>query len=235
MHIAVCDDNVKFLNNFEAQLKMFDVVESINLFSNLDTFLFSVDGGRRYDAVFMDISWGENPLGIDAASELHKLSPHTKVIFVTGHVETFSQQIFLNDANLSGLLAKPVDTGILQANLQKVAQGLSFGTQPALFIKKKSLSIPAHEIIYIESQNHTVLIHTEKETVTVYETLKTVLDALPKGFFQCHKSFVVNMSQIRRFQTADILMKNGKTIPVSRKKYTATRNNYLQFMGGVPL
>ena len=54
---------------------------------------------------------------------------------------------------------------------------------------------------------------------------------LPKGFFQCHKSFVVNMRQIRRFQSPDILLKGGQKIPVSRNRYAQVKNAYFQFMG----
>jgi len=233
MEIAVCDDNKLFLQELEGQLQTLPMVENIFLFSNLDTFLFSIDGGKLYDAVLMDIKWDEKATGMDVAVELHKLCPETKIIYITGYVEQFSQQIFLHRANLSGFLTKPVDTGLLQANLQKVADALPYQEQPSLVLRQQgeSVSIPLREIYYIESEGHTVAVHTAGETVTAYTRLEIIMHSLSVGFFQCHKSFIVNMNQIRRFQSGDILLKNGERVPVSRARYADTREAYFKYMG----
>jgi len=65
----------------------------------------------------------------------------------------------------------------------------------------------------------------------VYERLSNIAKALPAGFYQCHKSFIVNMSQIRRFITNDILLKNDSRVPVSRAKYSETKEAYFGYMG----
>jgi len=233
MEVAVCDDNRLFLQEIEWQLQTFSIVENIFLFSDLDTFLFSIDGGKRYDAVLMDIKWDDKAAGIDAAAELYKLCPETKIIFITGYVEQFSQQIFLNRTNLSGFLTKPVDAGLLLSNLQKVADALPLQEQPSLVLRQHGapVSIPLREIFFIESDGHTVRVHTAGETVIAYERLASVLHSLPVGFYQCHKSYIVNMSQIRRFQSNEILLKNGERVPVSRGRNADTRDAYFRYMG----
>ncbi|MCL2420473.1 MAG: LytTR family DNA-binding domain-containing protein [Defluviitaleaceae bacterium] len=233
MEIAVCDDNKLMLDTIEAQLQTLDMVDNIFTFSNLDAFLFSIDSGRRYDAVLMDIEWGEKVTGMDAAAELYKLCPETKIIYVTGHVELFSQQIFLHRANLSGFLTKPVDIALLRANLQKIVDSASLGVQPALVLRQKGLpvSIPLREIYFIESKGHTVNVHTAEGVVTAYERLENIKGALGAGFYQCHKSYVVNMNQIRRFGAGDVLLKNGEQVPVSRARYVETKDAYFSYMG----
>lgn len=233
MQIAVCDDNKLFLEDFEEQLRNIPFVDTIFAFSDYNTFLFSVDEGKRYDAVFMDIEWGQKRNGMDIAEELYKLSPGTKIIYVTGHSELFSQRIFLHKANLSGFLSKPVDSKLLYANLQKVAEAIPFEEQPALVLRQRGVpvSVPVREIFFIESRGHTVEVHTAVETVVSYERLETVMQMLPVGFYQCHKSYIVNMNQIRRFQSTDILLKNGETVPVSRARYTEAKEAYFTYMG----
>jgi len=233
MEIAVCDDNKLFLQELEEQLQSLPMVENIFLFSDLDTFLFSIDGGKLYDAVLMDIKWDEKAAGMDVAVELYKLCPETKIIYITGYVEQFSQQIFLHRTNLSGYLTKPVDIGLLQANLQKVADALPYQEQPSLILRQQGepVSIPLREIYYIESEGHTVAVHTAGETVTAYARLEIIMHSLSVSFYQCHKSFIVNMSQIRRFQSGDILLKNGERVPVSRARYVDTREAYFKYMG----
>ena len=234
MEIAICDDNTLFLKEIEEQLKALSLACNVFIFDKLDKFFHSIENGKRYDAVLMDIEWDDRVAGMDAAAKTYELDPEAKIIFVTGCVERYSQQIFLHRANLSGYLTKPVDSGLLHANLQKVAAAPKSLEQPALVLRQKGapVSIPLHEIFFIESKRHTVNVHTEKETVTVYERLDNVKDFLPSGFFQCHKSFVVNMSRIRRFlTTGEILLKNGALIPVSRSKYNETKEAYFKFMG----
>ena len=233
MKIAVCDDNMLFLQDIKAELQALPMVDSVALFSDLTKFLFSIEEGQSYDAVLMDIEWDEKISGMDAASELFKLCPEIKIIYVTGHVEQFSQQIFLSRANLSGYLTKPVDTALLQENIQKVAETLHAQDQPVLMLKTKGalISIPMREIYFIQSQGHIACVHTADETIKAYEKLGKILQSLPADFYQCHKSFIVNMSKIRRFLSDEVLLKNGASVPVSRAKYTATKDAYFTYMG----
>lgn len=233
MEIAICDDNALFLRDMREQLKTFPMVTAIEVYSDIDEFMLSISAGKRFDAVFMDIEWEANVAGIDAAAQLYKLSPETKVIFVTGHTQQYSQQIFLQRANLSGYLTKPVDRALLEANLQKVAQSEPQPDEPMLTLKQKGtpISIPLQEIYYIESDKHTINVHTEAEMVTAYERLETIRKTLPAGFCHCHKSYIVNMSRIRRFLPGEILLKNGSRIPVSRSRYNETKEAYVRYIG----
>ena len=233
MHIAVCDDDKIFLETINEQLESIEFIDEISLFSNLDTFLFSVDGGKQYDAILMDIDWEKAAMGIDAAEELFRLCPETKIIYVTGFSDRFSQQIFLHRANLSGFLTKPVDPKMLEANLRKVLEAMPFQNEPALILRQRSapVSIPLREIFYIESRGHTVEVHAAEENVTVYENLDKIMRMLPVGFYQCHKSYIVNLRQIRRFQPGEALLKNGQSVPVSRARYTPAKQEYFTFMG----
>jgi len=233
MKIAVCDDNEMVLKELEEQLDAFNMGYIVSAFSSLKTFLLSVNEGNRYDAVLMDIEWDSHITGMDAASELHKLSPETKIIYITGHIEQYSQQIFLRRTNLSGYLTKPIDTELLKANIDKVADAKTDINQSVLVLNQRKgvVAIPCSEIFYLESRGHTLLIFSGKEPQIFYTQLKKVIPSLPEGFFQCHKSYVINMRQIQRFTANDILLKNGKTIPVSRSKYQAAKEAYFKFIG----
>ena len=233
MQIAICDDNHLFLERFRVQVGELGLARKIDCYSTLKQFIYSLDDGIQYDAVLMDIDWKQDETGMDAAEKLYQLSPQTKVIYITGYNDRFSQQIFLYKANLSGYLVKPIDTGLLQANLTKVKKTLEDQEEPLLTLSShgKPLSLPCRDILYLESLGHTVNIYTQEETITVYQRLEKILPMLPGGFIQCHKSFVVNMRQIRRFQPPDILLKNGVLIPVSRKRYAETKEAYFRFMG----
>ena len=237
MLIAVCDDDELFLRDLESKLTSLSMADSISAFSSLDAFLLSVENGNRYDAVLMDIEWddkaGGGGAGMDAASELLRLNPDTKIIYVTGHVKRFNQQVFLRRANLSGFLTKPVDIELLRANLQKVADDLLFQEQPMLVLHKQgaAISVPCREIFFIECQRHIVHVHTSGETVSTYERLKSIKSALPPNFYQCHKSYVVNMNHISSIKSGDVFLKDGRRVPVSRARYSETKEAYHNYRG----
>jgi DNA-binding LytR/AlgR family response regulator len=233
MEIAVCDDNKLFLEEIRAQLQTLPIVGNSFMFSDLDAFLFSIDGGKSYDAVLMDIEWHYKAAGMDAAGELYRLCPETQIIYVTGHVDRFSQQIFLHRANLSGYLTKPVNIELLRANLQKIADALPFREQPSLVLRRQGalVSVPLREIYFIESKRHIIHVHAAGEIIAAYDRLENILCSLPIGFYQCHKSFIVNMSHISNFLSNDIMLKNGGRVPVSRARYAETRKAYFKYMG----
>jgi DNA-binding LytR/AlgR family response regulator len=233
MQIAVCDDDKYCLLEMKEKLSSLPIVENAFFFSDLPLFLASFEDGRSYDAVLMDIDWGQAKTGMDAAEEIQRRSPETKIIYVTGYSDKYSQHIFLRKANLSGYIAKPVDVEILKANLHKVADALPSGEQASLVVRRHGalLSVPFREIYSIESHKHSVTIHSARESVVSYGKLDEIIRALPAEFYRCHKSYIVNMRQIRRFQADEILLKNGSIVPVSRSKYNETKKAYLDFIG----
>ena len=235
MQIAVCDDNKLHLLDMKEKLSSLQMVENMHFFSDLMMFLSSVEAGCPYDAVLMDIDWEHDKTGIAAAEELYKRNPEVKVIYITGYGEKYSQRVFLHTANLSGYITKPVNIEILKANLQKVADSIPFSEQPTVLVKQNNalIPIPCREIYYIESWKHTVNICSARQNITSYERLDRIIEALPPGFYQCHKSYIVNMRHIQRFQSDEILLKNGITVPVSRSKYNDTKKAYISFIGNM--
>lgn len=233
MRIAVCDDSKLFLEEIGEQLRRLGMVESLHVYSDQKTFLKSVEDGNIYDAVLMDIDWRQEKTGMDIAEQLYIMLPHAKIIYVTGYNDRFSQHVFLHRVNLCGYLVKPVDPEILAKNLRKAEKLLSLENDGGLFLNVNGSMVHVlfHEIIYIESRDHVVTVHTAAGAVSAYVPLRQILQQLPGGFYQCHKSYVVNLRQIRRFQYPDILMKNGGKVPVSRSRYKEAKETYFRFMG----
>ena len=232
VQIALCDDNLNFLVQMEKHLHTLSQIKSVSAFSTLESFLLSVEEGAQYDAVLLDIHWNQTQNGMDVAKQLLRLSPRTQIIYVTGYGDRFAQQIFLQESNLSGYLIKPVDPTLLLSNLEKVAK--TNATAPpmvTILSQGKPITLSVDEILYTESQGHTVLIHTTEEVISAYRRLDDIERLLPNGFFRCHKSYLVNLRQIRRIQQPDLLLKSGHKVPVSRARYAETKAAYLKFIG----
>jgi len=61
MEIAVCDDNQLFVDEIKAQLHSLEMANNISAFTDMNAFCLSVKGGKRYDAILMDIDWHGSP------------------------------------------------------------------------------------------------------------------------------------------------------------------------------
>ena len=81
------------------------------------------------------------------------------------------------------------------------------------------VNIPLHNILYVEVDKNYVTIHTLEENFTIKETLKNLEENLDNRFFKANRSFLVNLSYIKRTTKTDIILKNNETIPLSRGKY----------------
>lgn len=233
MQIAICDDDSLFLEHFCTQVEGLELARRVDSFSALGAFLAALEDGVRYDAVLMDIDWKQDENGMDIAQRLNERAPQTKIIYVTGYNDRFSQRIFLQKANLSGYLVKPVDSALLRANLEKVAEAAKEREEPVLTVSVsgKPVALAHREIVYLESLGHTVNIHTCAEVVVVYEKLDKLAMRLPEGFLRCHKSFLVNMRWVRRFQERDVLLDGGVAIPMSRSRSAESKAQYFRYMG----
>ena len=232
--LAVCDDAIEYMEQTVALLEQWRSEKNINFiidsFDNGDA-LLSALSHHSYDLIFLDIIM---PMfsGIDTCAEIRKENTQTKIVFLSVSPE-FGVEAFRVKAN--GYLLKPVTAEALYPLLEEY---LSDNEESAGFLIARSMSmvkrIPMEEICYAEAQNKHVLIYTtdgsELNTSTPLHQLAEKM-SLP-CFFQCHRSYVVNMNHIHSFTKNLLTMSNGSTIPVSRNCAKEFHNAYFTFLFG---
>lgn len=230
--VAVCDDNVIFLENMKAALQKDARVSEIELYHDPEDFWDAVTGLHRdFDVVFMDIELGKAKTGINYAQELYDIVPRLSIIYVTGYNDRYAQHILLADTNLIGYLTKPLDEILLRRYLDKVCKKKNKNTFLTFDIRGKTFMVLAETILYIESHNHTVSIHTEQETYVSYEKLSDLRKRLPKYFIQCHKSFLVNMKHISSLEPGKLKVRDSHLVPVSKSCVAETRAAFFRYIG----
>ena len=231
MHIAVCDDEKNCLDDMEHLLKSYPGVSRTEYYQSLDDLSAALKNGITYDLILMDIEWNQSTEnGIQFAAQYNLLSPQTQFIFVTAYNDKFSQKIFWETINLCGYLVKPVQKENLEKLLDKVREK-NFSSE-ALMIQHGGTTekIPSSQIRYLESKAHQLVIHTMSGEITIYEKLDVYEKKLHKDFVRIHKSFLVNMQYIRRIEMKEVTMQDGTVLPVSKARYSASRDKYFRFM-----
>lgn len=231
MDIAVCDNAPVILEDMRCKLKTCGYTEAPFLYSDMEAFFKELEDGKHFDVLFLDLNWNCEVTGLDYAKRLHKVAPYLPVIYITGYNDRFAQYILLSKTNLIGYLTKPINVELMSQYLEKV-KGLGQTQKYLIFQQRgKEISLLAETISYIESNDHMATIFTDTESYVIYEKLGSLMERLPKHFVQCHKSFLVNMSCIKRLEAKKVLLQDGGQIPISKSRMIETREAFFRYIG----
>ena len=74
------------------------------------------------------------------------------------------------------------------------------------------------EILYIEASDKKLNIWTKRQCLSVYERMSELEQKLGTQFIRCHRSYLVNYSQIEsvNFAEMEIILRNSERLPLSR-------------------
>ena len=184
---------------------------------------------HKPDIVFLDIELPDMT-GFEMLGQL----PETnfKTIFTTAHSHYAIKAFRFNALDY---LVKPIKAVELKEALSRVKSADSSEIQNALHnIEAKSpeqqrlvlqtqsgtLYLPIKEISHVESERNYSSIHlTNGRKELSSKNLAYFEDVLEeKGFFRCHRSYLVNRAQIETLKKDNFVLKSGLEIPISRRK-----------------
>lgn len=89
-----------------------------------------------------------------------------------------------------------------------------------------------------ETQNKQVLIHLSNDrTITVGELFSKCVEifSTKNGFCCCHRSYIVNLSNVERFSKTEVITVHNALIPISRGSYTAVNGTASQYVPYPPI
>lgn len=233
MRVAICDENLVFLEDLERKLNNHYLVTQVQIYSSPLELVMRIQEEEKYELIFMDIDWGtkEKQNGLRWGEEICELLPEAAIIFITGYNDQFAQHVLLTEANTLGYMTKPIDDTILERYLEKAKNR---NVEPKyLVISRKGgkISVPMDKIIYIESRNHKAVIHTEEEEYVIYEKLIDLQKRLLDNFIPCHKSYIINMEWIATYEGKSFNMRNGQNIPISRTYTGKVKDLFFRYLG----
>lgn len=228
--IAICDDNEIQRQILAEMLKeyCFRIHQKVEIveYSCGESLIADVEEKESdVELIFLDIYMtGVN--GIDTAKKLRELGCDTEIVFLTA---TADYALESYDVRAGGYLVKPVNMSKLSVLLNHI---FWIGLRKRIEVKcGKQYRYPyVSEIMYMESSGHKVFIcladGSQIKTIEKISTLKERID--DNHFLQCHQSYLVNMNYIADIQK-EVILSNGKKIPISVRRRTETIETYHQF------
>ena len=193
---------------------------------------------QKFDMVFMDISM-PGKSGINVLELLPNLE--SEIIFVTAH-DNYALEAY--SVSATGYILKPIDDNDLSNAIDKAlerSKNTKIAREAAMqknqINDKISISslngidfISIKDILYLESSNKcTRIVTTKGEHISSYNLGKFQILIDKHSFYQVHRSYVVNLNRILRYELSGMIIMADKTeIPLSRN----AKNDFNKIFGG---
>lgn len=222
MNIAICDDNIEFLNKIYNDLNSIvsdikDEKIEILTFSSGEEFLAHYQVNKNIDIIFLDILM-KNVNGMEVAKRIRKRDSKMIIFFLTS-IKHYAIEGY--NVNASGYLLKPVEHNKLKRELLKAIDKIKRDRNQFIIEKNDSglYKIYFDEIVYIETSSRNTVIHLLNEDIVSYKSMKKHLEVLGKNhFFRIHEAYIVNLKYIKKVLGYDIELSNGTVLNVSKKR-----------------
>ena len=230
VEIAICDD---CSTDAEALMKTCEETEvgennKYYTYSSGKDLLNSVDGGKHYDIVFLDVDMPGFD-GISTGKLLRRQKSDVVIIFVTSHPE-FAIDAF--ECEAFHYLLKPCETSTLREVLYRALTRLRLINRYIMVKSKdRKVKLPISDIYYVESLNRHIIYHMKDETVSTCEKLGDVVNTLKDlGFCRVHQGFIVNLEKIKSFGRDNVTLMDGRQVMMSQRKKRDVSLEYAKYV-----
>lgn len=172
--IAVCDDEKNIRAYLVSLIKRQDIECSIMEYASADEYL---PDGSEYDLLFLDIEMGGSGAGMDGMELARNIrgmdtGRQPVIVFVTGY-EKYVYDAF--DVGAFQYLVKPVDEQKFAEVFSRAVRQILSGQIASESEKRRkklvipyaggSKAIPFHDIYYMESRNHNIVLYLKSGTL----------------------------------------------------------------------
>lgn len=171
----------------------------------------------KYDIIFLDIEMNEVN-GMNAARSVREIDEHTAIIFVT---RLASYAINGYEVNALDFMVKPVEYASFCMKFKKALKYVDLNREKSVRVELpggKIRYLVASQIRYIETQNHSLIIHLADEEIKIWSSLKVIAEQLDaSGFEYCNRCYFVNLRYVTAIDK-NICMLGDEELLISRYK-----------------
>ena len=238
VRIAVCDDEKNIRSYLVSLIKKQNTQYSIMEYASAHEYLAD---GKEHDMVFLDIELD----GVDTGMNGMELARYIRgttagrqpvIIFVTGY-EKYVYDAF--DVGAFQYLVKPVDERKFTEVFDRAVKQILSGQVSEAEKRKKKLVIrygggrkviPVHDIYYVESQNHNIVLYLKGGKADYYGKIGDLEEELEGQFYRIHRGYLINLFYVESYDRTEVRMANGDKLMISRYKYEGFVQAYMDYI-----
>lgn len=195
LNIAICEDQKEDVDILLDFIKKSGVPSVCNTFFSAEGLLDTFSPGK-YDLIFFDI-YMNGMHGVKAATKIRQSDENVTLAFTTSSTDHALESYRLNAVKY---LEKPINLKDVRETLELTLSKRTVIPRIPILTKGKTQYIPIDTILYLEKNNHAVILHSLSGSIRASQTVKLsdIESMLPRPpFFRCHNSFIVNLSYVK--------------------------------------
>ena len=198
LNFIICDDNLNILNKLKTMLENIFVKNNFEAnvsytSDNIDDILSYVDD-NKVDVLMLDINLKADKSGLELAEAVRKKNKDVYLIFTTGHLE---YAMVAYKFKTFDYLAKPITYDRLEDTVKRLFEDINGLPKKYIKIDNKNTIIDESQIHYIKRDGMKLIFHTSSRDYDTYSSFAKLEDKLPDNFVRCHKSFVINLNNVK--------------------------------------
>lgn len=238
--IVICDDDSLLLRKIEDEVKNFFEYKEIKV--KIHTFTGAKQVSDQLlsscDIALLDVDFPQEDFnGMDIARRIRGLRQDTIIIFITNFIEYapagYEVQAFRY------ILKRELQSELKPYLQQATEQLQSAREQIKIQVNGEIIDLIVDDIMFFEVQQHNVTVHVRKDALgkqikvyNIYGSLTNLEQQLEsQGFLRIHKSYMVNMRHLSKFQCREAILDNGMRLRVGEKSYAEKKKKYLLWKG----
>ena len=224
MRIAIVDDLPNWRACVEELIKKHygENVPQIDVFTCGEEFYNQSD----YDVVFLDIEMKEMD-GFETAKRYKEKNEMSTIVFLTTHTELSRQGYLVNAFRYidKACIVEELEEALHAIDeIQSRNHVLTFHV-----VNMAEVQVKVKDILFIETEKRNVVIHTKQDDFISNRKIDELETELSEwGFFRCHKSYLVNLENIQKFDKLNVYFRNGSRALVSTRKYYELKAKYFE-------
>lgn len=236
LSIAVCDDEIiecaGMAEKIRGTLEEMKVPCFLRQFNSGEELLQSEED---FDIVFLDIMM-DGLDGMKTAKRIRKKASCRLLVFISASREYVFDAY---DVEAFWYLVKPVEREKLKQVLKKALLKTEAASPDFILVNKgrQKQKIFLRDILYFEIMGRLIDIHKIGGTSDYYGKIGILEEELrEKGFFRCHKSYLVHLKYVKGYNRQEAVLDNGEKIPISKRRYEEFCKALLSYMkksGGI--
>ena len=242
LYVYICENEVCQLHFIEETIKKSIFINNLDIeiavaSCNPYDILKAIRSSRQMGIYFLDITLNSNLDGFQLAQKIRKMDPRGFIVLISSHSEMSHVTFQMKLEVLDYIVKDYPKTVISQINdclfnaIEKCASVNEQRLKKFVFrIGDRISFVNLDEICYFEThmQSHKLIMYTTHGEIEFNGTLKGIVPQLDSRFYQCHRSYIVNIDFICEvnYSQKTITMTDGKQILLSVRR----KNDFFQLI-----
>lgn len=228
MNIGICDDEKIYRTEIKSNCERYAKKNDLQF---IYTFFVSgeqlIQSKEEIDILFLDIEMsGMN--GLKVMELLEKRENVKRILFVSSHDEYIFDTYSIKTR---GFVRKPISYDDMEKRINKIIHEITDSKIISFEIDGDKKYIKSKDLVYLKGMGNYVKLVGRNEVYTIYGNIKYWSEQLEEyGIIRVHKSFMVNLEYIKRWEKNLYIEEIDINIPTGRRFFAEGEKAYQQYL-----